>query len=178
MACQVMLRPQTYNEVRSGKDVLICDSCQRILYFNPAKNLVDKKPEQSTGRSAIIPRSTHRRPGITERNSADDGEVFLCLTNARGQASRRVYDINTGRLLGDILIREGDYREAFPEDITGSTRLNGNWSEDELDGFGGELPMVILDSLRADLDAARHEASSASHAKQAVSATPTEQAAS
>src|SRR5579864_6666738 len=36
MACQVMLRPQTYNEIRSGTQVIVCDSCQRILYFNPA----------------------------------------------------------------------------------------------------------------------------------------------
>ena len=88
----------------------------------------------------------------------DIGEVFLCLTNAGGQASRRVYDVHTGRLIGDILIREGDYRQAFPEDITGAIRLNGNWSEAELDAWGTELPMVVLDSLRADLDAARHEA--------------------
>jgi len=42
MACQVMLRPQTYNDVRSGKETVICDSCQRILYFNPKEELVDK----------------------------------------------------------------------------------------------------------------------------------------
>jgi len=75
--------------------------------------------------------------------------------------------------LGDILIREGDFRQAFPEDITGSTRLNGGWTEEELDEFGAELPMVILDSLNADLDLARYEA--ASHAKPQV---PAEQAAS
>src|SRR5262249_1709279 len=33
MACQVMLRPQTYNDVRSGKQTVVCDSCQRILYL-------------------------------------------------------------------------------------------------------------------------------------------------
>src|SRR5436305_2563258 len=27
MGCQVMLRPQTYNEVRSGKETVVCDSC-------------------------------------------------------------------------------------------------------------------------------------------------------
>lgn len=177
MACRVMLRPQTYNEVRSGNQAIVCDSCQRILYFNPKEELVDQKPG--------IHRPKRHHPKIDAPQAwyykaefAGDGEVFLCLTNARGQASRRVYDIHTGRLLGDILSREGDFRQAFPEDIPGSTRLNGNWSEDELDGFGGELPMVILDSLRADLDLARHEAASGSHVKQAVSATPTEQAAS
>src|SRR6202050_4621087 len=35
MACQVMLRPQTYNEVRSDK-LVSCESCQRILYYDPS----------------------------------------------------------------------------------------------------------------------------------------------
>jgi len=164
MGCMVMLRPQTYNEVRSGKDVVICDSCQRVLYFNPKEELVERRE--------TVHRPKRHHPKIDAPQAwyyraefAADGEVFLCLTNSGGQASRRVYDIHTGRLLGDILIREGNYREGFPEDITGSTRLNGNWSEEELDGFGDELPMVVLDSLNADLDAARHEAATGSHAK-------------
>jgi len=176
MACQVMLRPQIYNDVRSGKETVVCDSCQRILYFNPADELVDQKPGVHRPKrhhpKIDAPQAWYYRPEF-----AEDGEVFLCLTNAHGQASRRVYDVHTGRLLGDILSREGDFRQAFPEDITGSTRLNGSWSEEELDGFGGELPMVILDSLRADLDLARHEAASGSHVKPAVAA-PTEHAAS
>ena len=176
MACQVMLRPQIYNDVRSGKETVVCDSCQRILYFNPADELVDQKPGVHRPKrhhpKIDAPQAWYYRPEF-----AEDGEVFLCLTNAHGQASRRVYDVHTGRLLGDILSREGDFRQAFPEDITGSTRLNGSWSEEELDGFGGELPMVILDSLRADLDLARHEAASGSHVKPAVPA-PTEHAAS
>jgi predicted nucleic acid-binding Zn-ribbon protein len=174
MGCQVMLRPQTYNEVRSGKETVVCDSCQRILYFNPKEELIDQIPS--------LHRPKRHHPKIDAPQAwyyraefAGDGEVFLCLTNLRGQASRRVYDIHTGRLIGDILIREGDFRQAFPEDITGATRLNGNWSEHDLENFGTELPMVVLDSLNADLDLARHEASTGSHVKQAV---PTEQAAS
>jgi uncharacterized protein len=34
-ACQVMLRPQVYNDVRTNEQILICDSCQRILYYVP-----------------------------------------------------------------------------------------------------------------------------------------------
>ncbi len=174
MACRVMLRPQTYNEVRSGNQAIICDSCQRILYFNPKEELVEKKeaPHRPKRHHPKIdaPQAWYYKPEFS-----GNGEVLLCLTNSRGQASRRVYDVHTGRLIGDILIREGDFRQAFPEDISESTRLNGNWSEDELDGFGTELPMVILDSLRSDLDLARHEAASGSHVKPAV---PAEQAAS
>jgi uncharacterized protein len=177
MACRVMLRPQTYNEVRSGNQTIVCDSCQRILYFNPADELIDQiqtvhRPKRHHPK-IDAPQAWYYRPEFSEV-----GEVLLCLTNAGGQASRRIYDVHTGRLMGDILIREGNYREAFPEDITGSTRLNGGWTEDELDAFGSELPMVILDSLRSDLDLARHEASTGTHTKPAVPATPTTQAAS
>jgi uncharacterized protein len=176
MGCQVMLRPQTYNDVRSGRETVVCDSCQRVLYFNPKEELVDQKPTLHRAKrhhpKIDSPQAWYYRPEF-----AGDGEVFLCLTNLRGQgqASRRVYDIHTGRQIGDILIREGDFRQAFPEDITGSTRLNGLWSEDDLDAFGAELPMVVLDSLNADLAAARHEA--AAHTTPTVHA-PTEQAAS
>jgi predicted nucleic acid-binding Zn-ribbon protein len=34
MACNVMLRPQTYNELRSGEKLITCDSCGRILYYD------------------------------------------------------------------------------------------------------------------------------------------------
>ncbi len=175
MGCQVILRPQTYNDVRSGTDIVFCDSCQRILYFNPKEELGDKKEVVQRKRhhpKIDAPQAWYYRPEF-----ASEGEVFLCLTNAGGQASRRVYDVHTGRLQGDILIREGNYREAFPEDITGSTRLNGNWSEEELDGFGSELPMVVLDSLHSDLDAARLEAAG-SHTKHEAQPAPTSSAAS
>jgi len=177
MACRVILRPQTYNEVRSGKETIVCDSCQRILYFNPKEELVEQKQ--------TVHRPKRHHPKIDAPQAwyyraefGGIGEVFLCLTTSRGQSSRRVYDVHTGRLIGDILIREGDYRQAFPEDITGAMRLNGGWTEDELDAFGTELPMVALDSLRSDLDLARHEAASGSHVKQPVVPAPTEQAAS
>ena len=177
MACRVMLRPQTYNEVRSGQQTVVCDSCQRILYFNPAEELADQKP------STTRPKRHHPKIDAPQAWSyrsefAEIGEVFLCLTNAHGQSSRRVYDVHTGRLIGDILIREGDYRQAFPEDITGAMRLNGGWSEAELDAFGTELPMVALDSLRSDLDLARHEAATGSHVKPQAPVAPSEQAAS
>ena len=168
MTCRVMLRPQTYNEVRTGLQTIICDSCQRILYFNPAEEMLDLKPS-TTRAKRHHPKIDAPQAWYYRAEFGDIGEVFLCLTNSRGQASRRVYDVHTGRLIGDILIREGDYRQAFPEDITGAMRLNGSWTEAELDAFGTELPMVALDSLRADLDLARHEAATGSHVKAAGS---------
>lgn len=34
--CHVRLRPQVFNTVRRGDEILQCDSCNRILYFVPA----------------------------------------------------------------------------------------------------------------------------------------------
>src|SRR6201998_2259813 len=52
MACRVMLRPQTYNEVRSGQKVIECESCQRILYFNPANEEKIERTNFTTRRRA------------------------------------------------------------------------------------------------------------------------------
>ncbi len=48
-ACQVMLRPQVYNDVRTNEQIIICDSCQRILYYVPPVE----------GESAPLPAESH-----------------------------------------------------------------------------------------------------------------------
>lgn len=156
MGCQVMLRPQTYNDIRSGDKVMYCDSCQRVLYMNPAEEKIEEKPTLHRPRrhhpKIDAPQAWYYKP---EYEAV--GEVYISFTNSGGQASRRVYEIHTGRMIGDILIREGDFRHAFPEDITGAIRLNGDWDEEELDAWGTEAPMVVLDALYADLELARSE---------------------
>ncbi len=41
-ACQVMLRPQVYNDVRTNEQFIICDSCHRILWYDPARDVVEQ----------------------------------------------------------------------------------------------------------------------------------------
>lgn len=176
MACQVMLRPQTYNDVRTGQQTVVCDSCQRILYFNPANEMQALEPEHKRSRRHH-PKIDAPQAWYYREEYADAGEVFLCLANSSGQASRRVFDMHTGRLIGDILIREGDYRHAFPEDITGAIRLNGSWTEHDMENWGTEMPMTALDSLHTDLEAARYEMSARTSAK-SETPVPTGQAAS
>lgn len=175
--CQVMLRPQTYNEVRTGQHAVVCDSCQRILYFNPAHEMAANNPV------AVRPRRHHPKMDAKQAwyyrgEYGEAGETYLCFIKNRGQSTRRVYDVHNGRQVGDVLIREGEYHAAFPEDLADAIRLNGSWDEADLEAWGTELPMVVLDALQADLDAARAEATAAaSHTKRAAPAT-TEQAAS
>jgi predicted nucleic acid-binding Zn-ribbon protein len=35
-ACHVMLRPQTWNDLKSAEKLITCESCGRILYYDPA----------------------------------------------------------------------------------------------------------------------------------------------
>jgi len=46
-ACQVMLRPQVYNDVRTNEQILICDSCHRILWYDPAREAPPVKETQA-----------------------------------------------------------------------------------------------------------------------------------
>ncbi len=177
MACQVMLRPQTYNEVRTGQQTIVCDSCQRVLYFNPANEMQALEPEHKRSRRHH-PKIDAAQAWYYRQEFGDLGEVLLCLTNSGGQASRRMFDMHTGRLIGDILIREGDYRHAFPEDITGAIRLNGSWTEDDMETWGTEMPMTALDSLHSDLEAARYEMNSRHAQSQSPAAVTTDHVAS
>jgi predicted nucleic acid-binding Zn-ribbon protein len=34
-ACHIVLRPQFYQDLRNNSDVMFCESCGRILYYNP-----------------------------------------------------------------------------------------------------------------------------------------------
>ena len=165
MACQVMLRPQTYNDVRNGVETVICESCQRILYYNPANETQVAAPTFHKRRRAHpkfeASQAWYYRPDYGER-----GEVYLSFTNAGGASTRRVYDVHNGRKLGDTLTREGEYRLGFPEDLTDSAiRLNGNWPEAEIDAWGDEMPMVELDILQRDLDLARAESAAPARTK-------------
>src|SRR6201987_1683419 len=173
MACRVMLRPQTYNDVRAGQKIIECESCQRILYFNPANEEKIERTNFTTRRRAR-PKVDSQQAWLYHPDFGEAGEVFLAFVNGDASSTRRVYELHTGRQIGDILSREGSFRLAFPEDLNGVVRLNGNWDEEEIDSWSEELPMVVLDSLLSDLAAARAESvhSHAASAGQASSEHP------
>jgi predicted nucleic acid-binding Zn-ribbon protein len=159
MGCQVMLRPQTYNEVRNGEKVMVCESCSRVYYFNPANEV---KPEQEvvtvTGRKRARPKADAPQAWFYRPDYGEEGEVLLAFTNSGGNSTRRIYEMHTGRQFGDVLMREGNYRQAFPEDLTDAAlRLNGHWDEKEIDEWGTEIPSNALDLLHKDILAIRRE---------------------
>jgi predicted nucleic acid-binding Zn-ribbon protein len=166
--CSVMLRPQMYNEVRGGK-LLQCDSCQRILFYDPSKEVPVEPQSERTGKRRAHPKIDASLAWYYRSEYLDIGEVFLSFVNSSGAAARRIYDAASGRKVGDTLIREGGYRQAFSEDLNDSVRLNGHWSDAEQDEWGDELPSSVLDALQRDLDLARAEAERHHHKEAAHS---------
>ena len=164
MGCQVMLRPQTFNDVRSGQ-IVMCESCQRILFYDASKEepVVEPAETPSHRRHRARPKLDSPQAWFFRADYPEHGEVLLGFANASGMATRRLYDFNTGRQIGDILIREGKYHLAFPEDMLNTVRLNGHFDEEELESWGTEMPMVALDRFHADLNAARAEAAKTAH---------------
>jgi hypothetical protein len=167
-----VLRPQTYNEVRSGK-LIHCDSCQRILYFDASKEAPAEVQVEKPTRRRPRPKIDASQAWYYRAEYGGDGEVFLSFANGDGMATRRIYDAATGRKLGETLSREGAYRQAFPEDLNDAIRLNGNWSDAEQDEWAEEMPSTVLDVLQRDLDLARaemagHHSKEAAHAPTSV----------
>jgi uncharacterized protein len=158
MGCQVMLRPQTYNEVRNAGEIIFCDSCQRVLYFNPANEPKAEVAEPVHTRRRPRPKADASQAWFYRPDYGEAGEVLLVFTNSGGAASRAIYEMHSGRQVGDVLNREGNYHQAFPEDLTDSAvRLNGHWAEEEMLEWGSEIPSSALDLLHADLRAAQRE---------------------
>jgi len=175
MGCSVMLRPQTYNEVRSASKIVFCDSCQRILYSSPA-NESAAEPESVVRRRRPHPKADSTQAWYYRAGYGEDSpEVFLAFVSVAPGWNRHAYDIHNGRQLGEVQSAEGDYRAAFSADLEGAVRLNGHWEVAEIESWGAEMPLVVMDALQRDLDLARAESAAAhahTHDEPAVSGHP------
>src|SRR5580704_1602359 len=60
MACQMMLRPQRWNDLRDRDNdsvMMTCESCGRLLYYDPARDSPQRKPVAVESIAASIIRS-------------------------------------------------------------------------------------------------------------------------
>jgi hypothetical protein len=40
-ACHIVVRPQLFQDLKRGEKILMCESCQRMLYYNPPQSVED-----------------------------------------------------------------------------------------------------------------------------------------
>ncbi|HWX53554.1 MAG TPA: C4-type zinc ribbon domain-containing protein [Verrucomicrobiae bacterium] len=48
MACFVMIRPQNWEEIRTNEQIITCSSCGRILYYDPANEVIVAPPKKKS----------------------------------------------------------------------------------------------------------------------------------
>ena len=152
-ACQVMLRPQTYNEVRSNEHIIACDSCQRILYYDASHEAVptaaDDKPRK------IVPGSAW-----FYLSDSGYGAVFVFMQSADGICRKRYFDADTGRALDTVQVPNADYKHAFAAELRAGRRMNyevaSSFEEDHLAPEAlAELQRQVNEMQQAEAPAAQ-----------------------
>ena len=103
-ACQVLLRPQVFNELRLEDKIDTCESCSRILYYDPAN-----APQEQPAVEAKPAPVQHAWFYVEQ-----DGQGrFLAMTNSKSGCSMRIYDAQSGRSLERRSEKGKTYEEAF-----------------------------------------------------------------
>jgi hypothetical protein len=46
--CNILLRLQFFQDLKKAEDIMVCESCQRILYYNPPESFEDLAGQQGT----------------------------------------------------------------------------------------------------------------------------------
>jgi uncharacterized protein len=68
MACFVMVRPQIWQEIRTNEQIITCNSCGRILYFDPASEAAappEAAKKKSKARAAEVESETEPQSETT-----------------------------------------------------------------------------------------------------------------
>jgi len=70
--CRVMLRPQVFQDVMRGEEMMYCDSCQRILYFvpPPPKPEGEAEPERKRRKSKAVTEAPQEEPAPADEAAA------------------------------------------------------------------------------------------------------------
>lgn len=72
MACFVMIRPQTWQEIRDNEQIITCSSCGRILYYDPASELPAEPAKKKTKPRSAEPQSEAQNEDEAETAAATE----------------------------------------------------------------------------------------------------------
>jgi predicted nucleic acid-binding Zn-ribbon protein len=125
-ACNVMMRPQRYQELITGNEVLVCDSCGRLLYVDP-EHQAATAPKKPSGPE----RSWYYQPGAT----ADDPGKFLFFTNLKASCSLHSFDAGSGQTVQYDSRKKTTFQEAFADALASAKHLHAQFVPDESDEY-------------------------------------------
>lgn len=75
-ACFVLLRPQKWNEVKTNAEIQFCDSCGRILYYDPEHEpVVEAKPGKSSKRKKSLALTEDSSAAVPESSSIPEEQA-------------------------------------------------------------------------------------------------------
>ncbi|MGH9522438.1 MAG: zinc ribbon domain-containing protein [Terriglobales bacterium] len=135
--CQVMLRPQVYNDVRTNEQIIICDSCHRILWYNPERE--DSSLGQSSDR---IEKAWYYLPNIGEHGA------FVGMVNEKGNCACRLFDALDGHPLNHTVRHKGRiFQDEFADYLKAGTRMDVH-PNPHIDEVKDGLPEMLLDDLK------------------------------
>ena len=153
--CQVMLRPQVYNDVRTNEHIIICDSCHRILWYNP-----EREDTSLGGVSERVEKAWYHVPSIGEHG------VFVGMVNEKGNCAARVFDAQDGHPLSKTVRHSGKmFQDEFADYIKNGTRMDVH-PNPHIDDVKDGLPEMMLEDMKMQIPEPE------THAEAAVPPTP------
>lgn len=132
-ACNMTMRPQHLNELMAGDRLVSCESCNRILYYDPA--------HQSSVSSGGLKGSLANERAWLFQPNVGNGR-FVALANSKAGCTMRAYDAHSGLLVDRAKKAKVSFREAFPGMIAEGQKMrveNAHWDEDGDDQLSPEL---------------------------------------
>ncbi len=155
-ACNVVLRPQVYNDVRSSGMVVQCSSCQRMLYYDSSKDVAPEADEHA-GEQVWYYVARHGEKGS-----------FVVFVNGKASTSRRVFDADSGLLLRRReVVRNQTFEQAFAEDVQAGQPVRVPHPPNLDRDASEQLPSHLLFELQnqVELTAVQPESSAAANSE-------------
>jgi hypothetical protein len=142
-----MLRPQVYNEVRTNEHIITCDSCNRILWYNP-----EREDESLGAVSERIEKVWYYVPTIGANGA------FIGMVNEKGNSACRVFDAADGHPLSKTSRHNGKiFQEEFADYIKAGIRMDIH-PNPHIDDVKDGLPEMMLEDLKMQIPEPQREA--------------------
>jgi predicted nucleic acid-binding Zn-ribbon protein len=113
MACNVMMRPQKYNELLSHAQLITCDSCGRLLYHDPSREAARAKSRGHDRALYFVP------------DESESGR-FLLFSNSKSGCTLRIFDAATGQLVEKVARKKSTFQEEFPDQLSTGVALRAD----------------------------------------------------